>query len=244
MLENLKTTGIQQAHKEDRLNFTTVVPFPGTKWICGEGYYREGDADDAPTRRAGIFIGPEFGTVSRADLVEAAREAGDLKFDVLIACAFSYDAHCSEFEQLGRIPVLKARMNADLHMATDLKNTGHGNLFVIFGEPDISITDVEGDRIVVKINGVDVFKPSTGEVVSSGPGRNRLLVYRHRLQRGQFLCPTCLFPRPTGSLQSPENNLESGDRRRGMGDLEQRHQPPVSQTERRAHSRESDQSSG
>ena len=169
MLENLKTTGIQQAHKEDRLNFTTVVPFPGTKWICGEGYYREGDADDAPTRRAGIFIGPEFGTVSRADLVEAAREAGDLKFDVLIACAFSYDAHCSEFEQLGRIPVLKARMNADLHMATDLKNTGHGNLFVIFGEPDISITDVEGDRIVVKINGVDVFKPSTGEVVSSGP---------------------------------------------------------------------------
>ena len=40
--------------------------------------------------------------------------------------------------QTRRIPVLKARMNADLHMADDLKNTGKGNLFVIFGEPDVS----------------------------------------------------------------------------------------------------------
>jgi adenine-specific DNA-methyltransferase len=37
--------------------------------------------------------------------------------------------------------VLKARMNADLHMAEDLKNTGKGNLFVIFGEPDIEMID-------------------------------------------------------------------------------------------------------
>jgi adenine-specific DNA-methyltransferase len=91
-------------------------------------------------RRAAIFIGPEFGTVQRADLVAAAREAGDAGFDVLIACAFNYEAHTTEFTKLGRIPVLKARMNADLHMAEDLKNTGKGNLFVIFGEPDIAVT--------------------------------------------------------------------------------------------------------
>ena len=94
----------------------------------------------ATTRRAAIFIGPEFGTVLRADLVEAAREAGDADFDVLIACAFNYEAHTTEFNKLGRIPVLKARMNADLHMAADLKSTGKGNLFVIFGEPDIEVT--------------------------------------------------------------------------------------------------------
>ena len=76
-----------------------------------------------------VFIGPEFGTVSRPDLVAAAREAADAGFDVLIACAFSYDAHASEFDKLGRIPVLKARMNADLHMADDLKNTGKGKPF-------------------------------------------------------------------------------------------------------------------
>ena len=62
--------------------------------------------------------------MSRPDLVEAAREAADGGFDVLIACAFNYEAHTTEFESLGRVPVLKARMNADLHMAEDLKNTG------------------------------------------------------------------------------------------------------------------------
>ena len=77
---------------------------------------------------------------TRPDLVAAAREAGDADFDVLIACAFNYEAHATEFSKLGRIPVLKARMNADLHMADDLKNTGKGNLFVIFGEPDITVT--------------------------------------------------------------------------------------------------------
>ena len=110
----------------------------------------------------------EFGTVSRPDLVAAAREAGDAGFDVLITCAFNYDAHSSEFNKLGRIPVLKAHMNADLHMADDLKNTGKGNLFVIFGEPDIDIIKAKNDQIQVKINGVDVFHPNTGEVRSDG----------------------------------------------------------------------------
>ena len=80
-------------------------------------------------KRAGVFIGPEFGTVSRPDLVSATREAGDAGFDVLIGFAFNYDAHSSDFSKLGRIPVLKARINADMHMAEDLKNTGKGNLF-------------------------------------------------------------------------------------------------------------------
>ena len=138
ILDNLKTSGVQQAHKEDRISFSTLRPWPGDL-VCAEGTYVEGNADSGPQRRAGIFIGPEFGTVSRPDLVQAAREAADADFDVLIASAFNYDAHASEFSKLGRIPILKARMNADLHMADDLKNTGKGNLFVIFGEPDITV---------------------------------------------------------------------------------------------------------
>jgi adenine-specific DNA-methyltransferase len=161
ILENLKTAGVQQAHKEDRIVLTSVTPWPGDL-VCGEGRYMEGNAE----KRAAIFIGPEFGTVQRADLVEAAREAGDGAFDVLIACAFNYEAHTTEFNKLGRIPVLKARMNADLHMAEDLKNTGKGNLFVIFGEPDIDILKEKDGKLRVKVKGVDVFKPQTGEVVS------------------------------------------------------------------------------
>jgi len=164
MLEHLKTSGVQQAHKEDRITFTSITGWPGN-FICAEGLFMEGESE----RKAGVFIGPEFGTVARPDLVAAAREAGDAGFDVLIACAFNFDAHSAEFDKLGRIPVLKARMNADLHMADDLKNTGKGNLFVIFGEPDIEIRDADGDKIQVKINGVDVFHPQTGEIESSGP---------------------------------------------------------------------------
>ena len=163
ILENLKTAGVQQAHKEDKIDFTSLTPWPGDL-VCAEGRYSEGDTE----KRAAIFIGPEFGTVSRVDLVAAAREAGDAGFDVLIACAFNFDAHSSEFDKLGRIPVLKARMNADLHMADDLKNTGKGNLFVIFGEPDIDILNADGGQIQVKVNGVDVFDPTTGEVRSDG----------------------------------------------------------------------------
>ncbi|MCO6361609.1 site-specific DNA-methyltransferase [Paracoccus sp. 08] len=163
ILENLKAAGVQQAHKEDRITFTSLKGWPGN-WIAAEGTFMEGDTQ----RRAGVFIGPEFGTVSRPDLVAAAREAGDAGFDVLIACAFNYDAHSSEFDKLGRIRILKARMNPDLHMGADLKTTGAGNLFVIFGEPDIRITDAGDDMVQVQVFGVDVFKPQTGEVQSEG----------------------------------------------------------------------------
>jgi len=167
ILENLKTAGVQQAHKEDKINFFSFTPWPG-HYICAEGRYFEGSEEKGKEKRAGIFIGPEFGTVSRPDLVAAAREAGDAGFDVLIACAFNYDARSTEFSKLGAIPVLKARMNADLHMANDLRNTGKGNLFVIFGEPDIDILKVAGGQFKIKIKGVDVFDPGTGEVRSDG----------------------------------------------------------------------------
>lgn len=181
ILANLRTAGVQQAHKADKIEFTSLEPWPG-ELVCAEGRYLENEQ----VKRAGILVGPEFGTVTRADLVDAAREAGDANFDVLIACAFNYDAPATEFSKLGRINVLKARMNADLHMAEDLKNTGKGNLFVIFGEPDVDVLDTQGrsirkydgkrdvievpadGQLVVKINGVDVFHPSTGEVRSDG----------------------------------------------------------------------------
>ena len=165
MLEHLKTAGIQQAHKEDKIDFDSVVGFPG-RLICAEGQYMEGDENNGRRRRAGIYIGPEFGTVSRVDLVEAAREASEIGFDALVACAFNYEAHTTDLERLGNFPVLKARMNADLHMSTDLKNTGKGNLFVIFGEPDVDVRRNEDDQVVVEVNGIDVFHPQSGEVRS------------------------------------------------------------------------------
>ena len=165
VMENLKTSGVQQVERGDRIAFSSLTPWPG-RFIAAEGRYREGE--DGPERRAGIFIGPEFGTVQRADLTAAARECAEAGFDILVACAFSYAAQCTGLTRMGAMRILRARMNPDLHMADDLKNTGAGNLFVVFGEPDIELID-EGDRVRVKIRGVDVFKPQTGEIESSGP---------------------------------------------------------------------------
>ena len=161
ILEHLKSAGVQQAHKADRIQFSALNAWPG-QFICADGRYLEGDSE----KRAAIFVGGEFSTVRRADLVEAAREASEAGFDVLIACAFNFEAHSTEFNKLGHIPVLKARMNTDLHMAEDLKNTGKGNLFVVFGEPDIELKPTTDGAWQVTIKGVDVFKPQTGEVVS------------------------------------------------------------------------------
>lgn len=162
ILETLKVAGVQHSDKSDKIDFETLESIPG-KYICAEGKYTRGEKQI----RAGIFIGPEFGTVGRQDIVLAAREAVDLDYDEVITCAFNYDALSADLEKLGAIPIIKARMNADLHMAGELKNTSSGNLFVVFGEPDIEILH-ENDKLRVKINGVDIFKPQSGKVESSG----------------------------------------------------------------------------
>ena len=163
ILEHLETSGVQQAKKADRITFTSITGWPGT-WIAAEGRFMEGESE----KRAAIFIGPEFGTVSRADLTAAAREALDARFDALIACGFNFEAHTSELNKLGPLPILKAKMNPELHMSDELKNTGAGNLFVVFGEPDIKWEFNPDGEIVVEVLGVDVFDPKTGEVRASG----------------------------------------------------------------------------
>lgn len=166
IMENLAKAGVHQQDKGDAIRFESLAAWPG-EWIAAEGQYVEGEGDDAVTRRAAIFIGPEYGTVGRADLVACAREAAEAGFDIVIACAFNFEAHAQELHKLGRIPVLHARMNADLHMAGDLK-AGGGNLFVVFGEPDIELTE-DGDKFRVELKGVDIFRPGKGEVESSEP---------------------------------------------------------------------------
>jgi adenine-specific DNA-methyltransferase len=163
VLDHLRTAGVHQTQKADSIHFTSLQPWPG-EYIGAEGRFLEGETE----RRAGILIGPEFGTLSRMDLVTAAREASEARFDVLIACAFNYDAHASELTKLGPLPILKARINPDLHMADDLKNTGKGNLFVVFGEPDLIVEPVpdQPDHVRIRIIGVDVFDPQTGDIRS------------------------------------------------------------------------------
>ncbi|HEY8127311.1 MAG TPA: site-specific DNA-methyltransferase, partial [Hyphomicrobium sp.] len=164
VIDYLKAEGVKQQAKGDRISFESLAPWPG-KFIGASGAFIEGE--NGPERRAAILIGPEYGTVGRQDLVAAAREAVDARFDVLIACAFNFDAHSTELGNLGSLKILKARINPDMHMSDELKNTGRGNMFVVFGEPDVEILDDGGPEIRVKVNGVDVFDPNTGDIRSN-----------------------------------------------------------------------------
>jgi adenine-specific DNA-methyltransferase len=166
VLDNLRKSGVQQRDRADRLVFDTMKGWPGD-FICAEGQVRQAsDTEDAAPRRAAILIGPEYGTVARADLTAAAREAAEAGFDLLIAAAFNFDAHAGEFEKMGRLTVLKARINPDLHMP-DLANTGSGNLFTVFGEPDIQVHEEADGMVSIEVAGIDMYKGGQIEASSA-----------------------------------------------------------------------------
>jgi adenine-specific DNA-methyltransferase len=163
--ENLKTSGVQNTKKGERLMLENLRPFASrTGLIQFEGRYLEKGA----SKRAAVCIGPEYDTVGYELVRRAAREAADL-FDTLIVCGFAFAPEVDDTRlNFGRLTVLKARMNQDLRMADKLKATGAGNLFVVFGEPDIVIHELKDNLLKVEIRGMDIFDPTTGEVRSSG----------------------------------------------------------------------------
>lgn len=164
VLDNLKKSGVNNTKKGETLIFTELKPWAGGRYVHAEGRYLEGNKE----KRAAVTIGPEYGTVSYGLVRDAAREAIDL-FDTLIVCGFAFEPRVNEeaLARFGKLTVLKARMNSDLHMANALKATGAGHLFVVFGEPDIKIHSAGNGRIAVEILGLDIFDPTTGEVRSS-----------------------------------------------------------------------------
>ena len=165
ILDNLRKAGVQNTFKNERLKFDRLESHAGA-WIHATGDYTNGDGK---TRRVAVTIGPEYGTVTPQQVKEAAKEAvSGIGFDILIVCGFAFDPHVSEeAKRYGKLTVLPARMNPDLLIGDTLKNTGAGNLFMIFGEPDIAITrDAEG-KLVVEVKGVDVYDPTTGQIRSS-----------------------------------------------------------------------------
>lgn len=165
ILDNLKASGVDNRVKQERIKFASLDPYPG-KWVHAKGTYADADGT---MKSVAISIGPEHNTVGPMQVKEAAKEA--MKgpgFDLLIVCGFAFDPAVSdEAKQYGKLTVLPARMNNDLRMKDLLKKTDTGNLFVVFGEPDIEIKKQPDKKIVVKINGVDVYDPTTGAIRSN-----------------------------------------------------------------------------
>ena len=165
ILDNLKRAGVQNASKGERLSFDRLDPYAGT-WLQAAGEYTDAKGK---TRRVAVSLGPEHGTVGPQQVKEAAKEAVQgVGFDVLVVCGFAFDPHVAEeAKRYGKLTVLPAKMNPDLAMGDELlKKTGAGNLFMVFGEPDVEIKKKNG-HIVAEIKGIDVYDPTTGQIRSS-----------------------------------------------------------------------------
>ncbi len=165
ILDNLRTAGVQNTRKAERLKFDSLAPYAG-QWIHAEGKYTDADGKE---KRAAICIGPEHGTVGPELIKEAAKEAVQgVGFELLIVCGFAFDPHVSEeSKRYGKLMVLPTRINPDLAMGDLLKKTGAGNLFMVFGEPDMVIEKTADGRVRIEIKGLDVYDPTTGEIRTS-----------------------------------------------------------------------------
>lgn len=181
ILDHVAKAGVQNGYRNERLEFESVEPVSG-RTLTAVGIRKQA-GEDTPTR-VGIALGPEYGTVDPLFIKNAAREAlHDGHIDLLLVLGFAFDPNAveaaAEFRpesrdfasvvkerKVGKMPVMLVRMNPDLAMGEELANTGAGNLFTVFGEPDIEVSETDDGRLVVEIKGLDVFNPTTGEVRS------------------------------------------------------------------------------
>ena len=233
ILANLRAAGIQNGRKNERLTFDSVDTYAGS-YIQAVGE-RDGTADGAP-RRVGITIGPQYGTVGPSFIKDAAREAnraGDL--DLLCVLAFAFDpsvlgtgddyvtseegfANVAAERQLGRVPVLLVRMNADLVMGEDLKKTSAANLFTVFGQPDIEINDRDGELCIV-LHGVDVYDPNTGQIRSNETDQIAMWMIDTAYNEESFFVRHCLLHRRPRPVRSAEAGAEGRHRREAWASL-------------------------
>ncbi len=219
IIDNLRAAGIQNGKKAERLSFDSIEAYAGI-FIQAVGI-RE-DAGEGQAKRIGIALGPQYGTVSPAFVRDAAREAGKAKdIDLLCILGFAFDplavgaagdGYISGDEgfdvaaerKLGRMPVLMVRMNTDLHMGEVLKKTGAGNLFTVFGEPDIDLRTEDG-KLIVALKGIDVYDPTTGEVRSNDTDQIALWMIDTNYNGESFFVRHCYF---TGG-QDPYKRLKT-----------------------------------
>ena len=211
ILDNLAKAGIQTGRRNERIAFAAFETFAG-QYIQAVGERAGHEDADAPNR-IGIAMGPQYGTVSPSFVKSAAREALAAEdVDLLCVLGFAFDpqttgladdydsitlsgdgfASVAGARRLGRIPVLMVRMNSDLLMGEELKKTGAGNLFTVFGEPDIDI-EATGDGLVIHLNGVDVYDPTTGEIRSSDTSQIALWMIDTDYNDESFFVRHCYF---------------------------------------------------
>ena len=208
ILDNLAKAGIQNGRKNERFTFESVEPYAGQHI---QAIAVRSDAPEGAPKRVAVCVGPQYGTVGGGFIKDATKEAiADSEVDLLAVLAFAFDpqavgtagglsvsdegfANVDAERKFGRMPVLLVRMNNDLLMGEDLKKTASGNLFTVFGEPDIEVRQVDGGMIEVEILGVDVYDPTTGEVRSRDVDHIALWMIDTNYNDESFFVRHCYF---------------------------------------------------
>lgn len=221
VLDNLARAGIQNGRRAERIEFSAVERHPGLHiQAIGERRETKPSTDLAPTNqgesptRVAVAVGPQYGTVDGTFIKSAAREAIAGGVDLLCVLAFAFDpqatgvteadsvsvevssagfAQVAGERSMGRIKVLLVRMNVDLLMGAALKKTGAGNLFTVFGEPDIEVSEHADGGLVVELRGVDVYDPTTSEVRSDSTDRIALWMIDTNYNEESFFVRHCYF---------------------------------------------------
>jgi adenine-specific DNA-methyltransferase len=234
IIDNLVSAGIQNGRRAERIEFASLDLHAGTH-IQAVGDRRADNSDDStestPSRIA-VAIGPQYGTVSPAFIKAAAREALETDgVDLLAVLGFAFDptalnvtdddsgapiepsddgfAEVAGIRRLGRLPVLFVRMNSDLLMGEELKKTGAGNLFTVFGEPDIDVAETDDGQLVVTLRGVDVYDPTTGEVRSGDTSQVALWMIDTAYDEESFFVRHCYFTGGTDPYKRLKTALKS-----------------------------------
>ena len=171
ILANLRTAGIQNGLRNQRLLFETIDAHSG-------GFVQALGLQQQSRDQVAIAIGPQYGTVSARFIKQAAREALEIGAPLVAVLGFAFDpnlgvetdtegfAVVAGVRNLGKVKVLVVRMNVDLLMGAELKKTSTANLFTVFGEPDLALRK-SADQWVVKVRGVDIYDPTSGDVRSN-----------------------------------------------------------------------------
>lgn len=187
IIENLRKAGVQNTKKGERLKFNTLEPYSGA-WLQAEGDYTD---QDGAHKRVAVSIGPEYGAVGAEQIKEAAKEAVQgLGFDLLVVCGFAFDPDVNqESARYGKLQILIAKINPDLLLGEELlKKTGAGNLFMVFGEPDIQIQHLQNGQITVQLQGLDIYDPTTGQIRSSSPDKDIACWFIDTDYNGECFC--------------------------------------------------------
>ena len=223
ILENLAKAGIQNGRRNERIVFAALEPYAGAYiQSVGEQSDGEDSAPSKIAISIGPQYGTVSPSFIKAAAKEAISD-GSIDLLCVLGFAFDAQAtevtevdgvnisattvldagsasvaeqgfaSVSDERQLGRLKVLLVRMNVDLLMGEDLKKTGAGNLFTVFGEPDVEVREVGDDKVVVEIRGVDVYDPTTGDVRSGDTSQIALWMIDTNYNEEAFFVRQCYF---------------------------------------------------